>query len=263
VLGTDLPAGVVTEKTKVVSINLQHPVFEGVFERLPQKLDLPKVESYLSYTTGSRTSRQNILALPGKKVFFDQYTSGKGKIYLSAVPLNAQASNFVRHSLFVPILFQASVLSFRAQKVFYTLGDEQTVELSKINLSANQSLKLVKKNFEVIPDARQTSSSTKLYLADQVKETGNYNLLKGDSLIAKLAFNDNRKESDLSYLNEKELQSIFPNNKIETIKTGSAPITGAIKTSNQGIQLWKLCIILALLSLAAEILLVRFYKKAR
>jgi hypothetical protein len=96
-----------------------------------------------------------------------------------------------------------------------------------------------------------------------VKETGNYNLLKGDSLIAKLAFNDNRKESDLSYLNEKELQSIFPNNKIETIKTGSAPITGAIKTSNQGIQLWKLCIILALLSLAAEILLVRFYKKAR
>ncbi|MDB5119678.1 MAG: hypothetical protein JWN56_896 [Sphingobacteriales bacterium] len=263
VLGTDLPNQVVTEKTKVVSINLQHLVFKGVFERSPQKLDLPIVDKYVSYTTGSRTSRQSLLELPGRKVFFNQYAFGKGKVYLSAVPLNAEASNFARHSLFVPILFQASLLSFQTQKIFYTLGDNQTVELPRINLNANQSLRVVKKNFEVIPDARQTSNSTRLYLADQVKETGNYNLLKGDSLLAKLAFNDNRKESDLSYMDEKELKSIFPDNKIETLKTGSAPITSHIKTSNQGIQLWKLCIILALLSLAAEVLLIRFYMKTK
>ncbi|MDB5013106.1 MAG: hypothetical protein JWQ25_1308, partial [Daejeonella sp.] len=108
-----------------------------------------------------------------------------------------------------------------------------------------------------------TNNFTRLYLADQVKETGNYNLLKGDSLIATLAFNDNRKESDLSYLDEKELKSAFPENMIQTLKTGSEPITSHIKTSNQGLQLWKLCIILALLSLAAEILLIRFYKKTK
>ena len=263
VLGTDVPNQVITEKTKVVSINLQHPVFKGVFERSPQKLDLPVVGKYVSYTTGSSTNRQSLLELPGRKVFFSQYAFGKGKVYLSAVPLNPEASNFARHSLFVPILFQASVLSFQTQRIFYTLGDNQTVELPRINLNANQSLKLVKKNFEVIPDARQTNNATRLYLADQVKETGNYNLLKGDSLLAKLAFNDNRKESDLSYMNEKELKSIFPDNKVKTLKTGSAPITSDIKTSNQGVQLWKLCIILALLSLAAEVLLIRFYKRAR
>lgn len=263
VLGTDLPNQVVTEKAKVASINLQHPVFKGVFERSPQKLDLPMVNKYISYTTSSRTSRQSLLEFPGKKVFFCQYGFGKGKVYLSAVPLNPEASNFARHSLFVPILFQTSVLSFQTQKIFYTLGENQTVELPKINLGINQSLKLIKKGFEVIPDARQNNNFTQLYLADQVKEIGNYDLFKGDSLIAKLAFNDNRKESDLSYLNETELKSAFPENKIQTLKTGSAPITGDVKTNNQGLQLWKLCIILALLSLAAEVVLIRFYTKTK
>jgi preprotein translocase subunit SecG len=40
----------------------------------------------------------------------------------------------------------------------------------------------------------------------------------------------------------------------------SAAVKGIINVANFGVQLWKLCLILALVFLATEILLVRFYK---
>jgi hypothetical protein len=40
-----------------------------------------------------------------------------------------------------------------------------------------------------------------------------------------------------------------------------ASIENMIKSVNQGTSLWKVCLILALLFFAAEILLIRFYNK--
>jgi hypothetical protein len=98
-----------------------------------------------------------------------------------------------------------------------------------------------------------------LYLPDQLKETGIYDLKKQDSTAAVLAFNDNRSESDLSYLNNNELENLFA--RQATLLQGNNLNTNRINgPANSGLQLWKLCIILALLFLAAEILLIRFYK---
>ena len=85
-------------------------------------------------------------------------------------------------------------------------------------------------------------------------------MLKGDSLLSLVAFNDNRFESDLSYLTQAELSKTSPSNKIEIFNPERGSIQNAIKAVNNGIQLWKLCLILALVFLAAEILLSRYYK---
>jgi len=260
VLGTAMPQSVLTRETKVTGINLQHPVFKGVFSQPPDKIDFPVAQKFVQYRNLIRSSRQSILKLPGNNDLLSQYSIGKGKVYLSAVALNEESGNFVRHSLFVPIMFQSAFLSLRDAPLAYTIGSDQFMDVNKITLSANQSLKLKKGNFEIIPDIRASENGTRIFISDQVKENGIYQLFKSDSVLAVFAFNDNRKESDLSYLSKAGLTEISPENKIELFSPEKGSIQNAIKAVNNGIQLWKLCLILALVFLAAEILIVRYYK---
>jgi hypothetical protein len=260
-LGTDIPSGIVEAETRVTTIDLQHPIFKGVFEHIPQKLDLPTAKRYLRYGNRSNTTRQNILGFPGITAFFSGYRMGKGKIYLSAVPLSDETSNFARHSVFVPIMYQTALLSLHDQSLFHKLNRDQVIELPKLTLGANQNLKLRKDEFEVIPDLRQEENVSQLYVADQLRETGNYQLLKADSLHAVLSFNDPGPESDLSYASDRAIAGKFPDRKIELFEPSAGSMQGDVKSLNQGTPLWKLCIVLSLLFLAVEIVLIRFYKK--
>lgn len=260
VLRTDIPQRVVTADIRVASINLQHPVFKGVFETIPQKMDLPAVKKYLSYSAQSRTNKRTLMSLPGRDEFLSEYRLGKGRIYLSAVPLNDEAGNFARHSLFVPVMYKIAMLSLQPQRLYFTLGDDQIVEIPRTTLNPNQTLTLRKGKFEAIPDLRQTAAGTQIYVADQLKETGNYELLKGDSLLSYLAFNQKGDESDLTYATDEELLSRLPKGQLSIINSTEGAIRNSISSSAIGLQLWKLCIILALVFLAIEVLLLRFYK---
>jgi len=259
-LGTDIPERLVREDIKVTAINLQHPLFRDVFERMPANMDLPEAKSYVQYTNRSRSSRRGIMESPGRRMFLSQYDIGAGRVYLSAVALNEQQSNLVRHSLFVPFMYQAAFLSSRDPRLFYTIGKDQFLQSSRITLSPNQTLKLKKEGFEAIPDTRQNENGTLLFIADQVREQGNYSLLKADSLLALYAFNENRSESDMSYVSDQELRNKFPGMDMEVFKPGKESVDNAIKAANYGVQLWKLCLILALVFLAAEIIIIRYYK---
>ncbi len=259
-VGTDIPMQVVSAESRVSVINLQHPVFSGVFENIPQKIDLPIVKKYIRYSSRNNTNRQNLLELPGKTGFFSEYRFGKGKIYLSAVPLNAETSNFARHSVFVPIMYQTALLSLQDQNLFYKLNREQMIELPKITLNPNQTLKLSKDKFEAIPDLRQNENLSQLFIADQIRQAGNYRLQKNDSLLAVLSFNETGSESDMSYATAGQIRAKFAGQKIDLIAPQPGSMQNAVKSINQGISLWKLCLVLALMFLAAEVLLIRFYK---
>lgn len=259
--GTDIPLQVLNTENKVTTINLDHPVFQGVFENVPKQIDLPIAKKYLRYTSQNTNNRQNLLEMQGKISFFSEYRIGSGKIYLSAVPLNSETSNFARHSVFVPIMYQTALLSLRKQNLFFKLNLDQQIELPKISLNSNQTLKLKNEKFETIPDLRQNENFSQLYIADQIKQAGNYKLLKNDSLIAVLSFNESGSESDMSYANNDQIRELFPKQKIEILNTDPGSILNAVKAIKQGTSLWKVCLILALFFFAAEILLIRFYNR--
>ncbi len=176
-------------------------------------------------------------------------------------PLKTESSNFAIHSIFVPIMYQAALLSIRSQHLFYQLNSEQMIEFPKITLNPNQNLKLRKDKFEAIPDLRQNGNLSQIYIADQIKQVGNYQLLKNDSLLSILSFNDAGSESDMSYASDQELKNNFVGKRIDLLDPEAGSMVSMIKSVNQGSSLWKVCLILALLFFAVEILLIRFYNK--
>ncbi|MVN21095.1 BatA domain-containing protein [Mucilaginibacter arboris] len=263
-LNADYPVRLITDSTKVTSINLRHPLFKDVFEKMPENPDLPQVKKYYELSSNQRNLRNNLLELPGRTAFLSVYNSGKGKVYLAAVPPDESFSNLQHHALFVPLLFRMALLSGHNQPLFYTLGDNEQMEIAPVTKIDEQPLHLQKGQISLIPDVRQVNGNTVLYLADQVRETGNYQLTRKDSVLAQIAFNDNRQESDLDYLTDQELGNYFSAIKtVSYLPAGGLSLTKQVAEVNSGVQLWKLCLILALLFLAAEVLLIRFYKVNR
>ncbi len=260
-IGADFPEKLITENTKVTVINLRNPLFKDVFEKMPENPDLPQIKKYYVMGSGQRNLRNNLLELPGKTAFLSVYNSGKGKVYLSAVPADESFSNLQQHALFVPLLFRMALLSGHNQPLFYTLGENELLETAPFAKMDEQPLHLQKGQISLIPDVRQVNGNTVLYVADQVRETGNYKLTRKDSVLAQIAFNDNRQESDLDYLTDQELNTDFSAIKtVSYLPAGGLSLTKQVAEVNSGTQLWKLCLILALLFLAAEVLLIRFYK---
>jgi len=256
----DQPLEIVNQELKVTKINLQHRIFKDVFEKVPRNLNLPFARKFVRYSNQSRSVKQEILGFSGGGSFLSEYRYGKGKVYLSAVPLNEESGNLVRHSLFVPLMFQSAFLSIRDTRLYYTVGKDQFLESSKITLSPNQTLVLKRKGFEAIPDLRQSETLSRVFISDQVKEAGVYDLMKGNQLLASYAFNNSGTESDLSYLSPTQIKSSISDAKVEVFTPGKEVISDAIKAVNKGVQLWKLCLILALVCLALEILVIRLYK---
>ncbi len=254
------PEKIQTGNFKVNAINLQNPVFKNIFENYPQNPDLPVVKKYYGFNNQARG--ENLMTLQGEDSFWERFSFGKGKVYLSAVALNEDFSNLPRHALFVPAMFRIALLSGHDQPLFYVLGRDETIELPPVQTTDKQLIKLTQGTITIIPDTRQQEGSTLLYTADQLHNTGLYNITKQDSLIGVVAYNDNRSESDLSYLSIADLKKLIPAAAI-VADNGTATLNSTSTETNFGIQLWKLCIILALIFLGLEIILIRYFSTDR
>jgi len=78
-----------------------------------------------------------------------------------------------------------------------------------------------------------------------------------------LSFNFNRRESDLNCYDATALgEQLNRNNfsNIDILNSSEQSITNTLAELDQGKKLWKLCLILALLFLAAEVALLRLLK---
>lgn len=255
-----LPAIVALNKQEasVATLELKDRLFKGVFDELPNEIKLPVVKQYFSFGS-SGNLRQDLLSLPAGNLFFSRFGYKKGNVYLSAVGLKADDGNFASHPLLVPLMYRIAFLSAKDGPLCYTLGNSQLITLPQINLSANQTLRLLGQNFEAIPETRQVEGATQLYLADQVKKAGFYDLKKGDSLLTLLSFNDSRLESDISYAPLSKINELLHGKNINVVDAGKESLGKQSIIQNNGTELWKLCLILALVFIAAEILLIKYY----
>lgn len=256
-----------TINTKVDKINLEHTIYKDVFDQKTfsaTNLNLPVVNSHFAISKSSRSSEESLLRLQNGDAFFSQYTVEKGKLYLSAVSLHPDFSNFVKHALFVPTLYKVGMYSQATAPLFYTIGNDEALE-STASVSGENvyHIRSLKNDFDIIPEHKVMDGKTQILAHNQVTNAGNYNLYAGKELISGVSFNFNRKESDLSCFTQDELNVQLAENDLDNIniiKTGAQSLQQSLMELEQGKKLWKLCIILALLFLAAEVLLLRFMK---
>jgi hypothetical protein len=259
-----------TTASKVNKINLESFIYKDVFDKKTysaNNLDLPLVKKHYIIYKNTKSSGDYLLKLQNGDNFLNQFSVGKGNLYLCAVPLNLDFSNFAKHALFVPTIYKIGLSSKNAAPLFYTIGNNEAIEYSGLKNNENSfHIKSIKNNFDFIPEQKIINSKTELLEHNQIKTAGNYHLISNKEVITGFSFNYNRNESDITCYNAEQLKEQLESNELNTIKlldSGTKSLNQTLSETNQAKKLWKICLILALLFIAAEVLLLRFMKEQR
>lgn len=253
---------------KIVKIEQAHPLFADVFEqgkRLPENIDLPVVHQHYIINKNSRIPEVALLKFQSGSTFLGLTASGKGQVFCLSVPLQEEFGNFQRHALFVPVMLKAAFQGGSLIQAPSIIGKNKEFIVAQDTLVSNdQVVHLINKEikFDIIPESKMIANNWVLSVRDEVKEAGNYSLLENNRLITVQSFNYDRKESNLSCYDLSEISDLLSkinNPKMSLLDTDTDKLTHTLTQLEEGTRLWKYFIIFALIFLAAEILLLRFY----
>jgi hypothetical protein len=254
-----------TANTKADKINYAQGLYEGVFEKKQENIDLPKVFAHYPVVSGVRSNGDVIIRLLNGRPFLSLYEGKAGKVYICASPLEDEASNFARHALFVPTIIRMAINSTPMVPLYYTCSGNEVITLKNTLVNKEGVYHIVDTSGkqDLIPEMRKQMGLINLYPQNQLKEAGNY-IVKSDKVpVSGASFNFSREESDLSTRTPEELKKIITDKGAKFfsfIEPGEKSISASIADQSSGTRLWKLFVILTLVFLLVEILLIRFFK---
>lgn len=244
---------------EVSAINTDEFVFKDVFANQGANLKLPS--SISNYRIQNRNG-EALLTYRDGSAFLTKNRIGQGNLYLCATPLDEKYSNLTRSGdIFVPMLYKMAISSAKEWKIGYTIGKDDFLEVDSKGIVGETAYKMRGKAEEFIPEQRIVTGKAVLGVRETVRDAGHFDLFtRPDSVLYKFGFNFDRRESVLTYFDAASLKKLETASLKVFDETAEANFTALVGERNQGISLWRLCIILALLFLAAEVLLLRFFK---
>lgn len=264
-LGTGTYLAMDTADTRTTSINLDHPVYRDVFEFIPENIDLPRIQRYFPITRSTRSDQEQLMMMENGNMLLCVQSVGNGLVYLSSVGLQDSFSNFQKHSVFVPTMYNMAMLSHQHQKLFRTIGEEEVIELHGHGLQGDQTYRISSQvnDFSFIPEHRIVDSRTYLYTHDQIRQSGNYLLEAGSTAITGVSYNYDRRESLMEYYTPEEAVSLLTGagiSHVVSIGDTRQPFSVIMEELSSGIRLWKWLVVMALACIAGEVLVIRFWK---
>ncbi len=253
-----------TIETKVSSINEMHDVYQDVFDEIPENINLPEVEKYYVLEQQTRSRQEYLLQLQNGNLFFTSTRAEKGNVFLSAVPASEEFSNFQRHAIFVPTIYNIALYSNEFYPLWNNLSEDESVLIRNYDPQSDEVLTLTGPDVEVIPEMRSVNNNIRLFFYDQLTTAGHYQLMSGQEQLRTLSFNYDRRESRLSGYSPEELEqelNISNTSNFHLFDSGSSlSVNKQMEHIKSARQLWKIFLIIALLFLFAEVLLLRFWK---
>ncbi len=262
--GLGLPSfgALVEQEVSVGKIDLEHPLFERVFNKIPKNPDYPKANKYYRLN-GENLAYYPLLTFENQDVFLTNVKFSTGNVFQLASPLNTEWNNFPEHGLFVPILLKMAMSRSVDFPVSYTIGNSNLFKTIPNAREYVSDLRLVHDNREWIPVVLSSPTSPLIDAGYEEIDAGNLILKSGDSVLQRVSFNYDRNESSHTYFSKEEIEAQMPDVVLDEVLNPAAYVKETISEIRFGRRFWKWCIILALIFIAIEILLLRFWPKQR
>lgn len=266
-LGSGTYGSLLKKELKCSNINTESLYFKGALENRNDRLDMPTTLQHYEIKGGGTSGSEVIMSLEDGSPLLTAYNVEKGKVILSAVALQDAYGNCHRHALFFVPLHNIGIMSVMQNKLYNIIGVDQmqSIALRAPGRDGTLSLKARKGGEEFIPEQRSIGNETALYFHNQATTSNFYDILLDGAKMGTLAFNQNRKESDLSCYDEDELTKAAKSSdqNIDVIKTGTKNIAKSATDKLNGKPLWIYFIIISLLCFLAEIAVLRFWGKPK
>lgn len=260
------PLGSVNDfPTKVASLNTAHYLYQSVFEKVPDRVDLPKVQRYYTLQGSSRSGEEVLMGLQNGDAFFFKSRRENGQLYAFTVPLDAAWSNLSQHALFVPTVLRVAEMSGNNTANQRFIGKSESIRLSAQAGNGDEQVVMesVSGQEQFIPAQRAVRGGKEILPGERAMESGNYTLQLGDSTLLALGMNYQREESVLEAWSVSDWQTQLESKswlRASVLQADMETLSKAVEELDEGLQLWDRLLWLALILLLTEVLLIKFWK---
>lgn len=258
-LGVDNISSVIDEENIVSRITTDDFVFKDVYAYISRDMTLPKASKYYKFSNYASRGKQNLLTFRDGQSYLQKYVNN-GHIYVSMAPLSVDYNDLVlKAEVFVPMIYKMAIAQSTGQKLSYTIGKDRVIDMEQVTQA--DMVYEIEGNESFIPSQRNLGNKVILSLNDEVKEAGFYDVVLNEEQKATIAFNYDRRESNLTTLTAEEIGSMAERTGAVVLdESQTNDFSKYIAEKDQGKPLWKYFVIAALIFLLIEILLIKFLK---
>lgn len=255
-----------TSKINAEKINYKSSVLKNVFKKKEKNTDMPYLLKRVNFSNLTNVDEEVILYSEKNDKLITSAKINTGKIFTFAQGADNSYGNLVFHPLWVSLLYNMVFYNSAGKNIYYTIGNNSVIKVKNNELNPDKVFRIVnkEKNIDIIPQSSNTEGPyTKLFVNNEIKYAGHYNIFFGNNLISGISLNYNRKESYLSHYSLKDLEdfsSDFSEKNISVLKAEKELFKEKLINNKQGLRLHKLFLILVLLFIALEIIFIKFLK---
>ncbi len=243
-------------------VDLEHPVFEGVFaKKTPgRKFDAPTAYQYYDYRPSNGAIQNVILRLGNGSPILVETRPETGLFFTFAMNPAESWTDLTIKTSGLALMVQLARMMNQTQRVEAVM-DLGATSILRITTEGKDMIQMRGIEGDESTPEQFVQSGAVVLKFDKLKlQEGNFDLVLGDSILEKISFNVPDAESQLAARSEQEIRDFLAKTGNEAIQV-SAAIRGSfgaeIQARNDGVPLWKYFLIAALAFLIAEFLILR------
>jgi hypothetical protein len=241
--------GIDTAAQTASSLQQGSALVRDLFEKIPDNVQLPVANWHYNISSGLSANQQSILSFRNGDPLLARYTPSRGQLYICATSADLQSGNFPGSYFFTPFLYEMAVESGSSSIFAITSGAQQPVYLTMAGEAGRSTLHIYGRNLDIIPPQRPSGAGVDVFVDQAVQQPGFYAIAATGTDTTLVALNQDKAESQLTF---RDIPTLKKEWNGDNIKWLDVTTTGAITASPDNFAIWKICIILALIMLAAE-----------
>jgi hypothetical protein len=236
-----------TSKVVLNKINFTSPFFRNIFLKPTSNFNYPEIQKHIKF----KKNPEWLYLLSDQTPFVQKFTS-KGNLFLFSTELSS--SSFTNNPyLVVPLFYQMGKWEQSYDRPYFNIGEKNTWNIEVPEENNDATIKLVKKENEIIPFQIISHKKIRISTLDMPQEAGIYALVYQKDTLDYVAFNYQRLENSLKIIK-------WPDSpQISSIDNFHKQLL-YLNNKNRNGNTWKIFISLAFLMLLLEMLVIKLWK---
>lgn len=248
----------VSQKQQVAHIDVQDPLYQETFERIPEQLALPSVSKYWSTTL--LPDDYTLMQLSDRSPWLVRRRVGAGQLLILLSAPEKEWTDFPEQALWVPTLYRAVLMAGGNVPSSWRLGTTPRIELNIPGVRPDGLISLVHGTQKLIPQVRRQGTRLSLGIMDGILEPGHYTvMLDGQPLGGEVvSLNASSDESQLQYWKSESLADFSEERGWNSYALTDSSVAGGLLADAGASVIWRWLLAGVLLCLLLEMFLVQF-----
>ena len=237
--------------------SLNSNLLSGIIENTDKRLNLPefKIQYNLNGDYEPLLTDQFGRSLLSR-IFTDN--GNIGRVYFFNVPLQTEFTNFMTHSLFVPVLYSLAFQATSIQPINNFYLNEQFIRLPVKIKSNEASIKVEGSGITFIPNYLIGDDYVQIEIPPDLSKPGFYQLIVDEEHVIDFSLNLDKRESIMRFSSEDELLAIAEANPTIEYIDATSTQKGIAAGFSYNSSLWMYFLVFATIFLIAEVFVARY-----